>query len=250
MLMGYGGLKLPYDVPANEYVNMETQKISTSRNWVINLKDATARYDADAIRYALSAIMPETSDSNITWCEFVRRNNDELVATFGNLVHRVLSMIQRNYNGVVPEPYLMGGGEKQIKASAYESLKKSSSAIENCKFREGLGSAMALAQLTNRYLDEKAPWKALKENPQSASTTLYTALNIINCLKILFYPYMPFAMEKLHAMLGLEGTVISLGWTWEDNSLPAGHNLGAIQRLFTKLDDSAAEEETSRLGVS
>lgn len=250
MLMGYGGLKLPYDVPANEYVNMETQKISTSRNWVINLKDATTRYEADAIRYALSAIMPETSDSNFTWSEFVRRNNDELVATFGNLVHRVLSMIQRNYGGVVPEPKLIGAEEKQIKASAYKRLEKSSSAIENCKFREGLGSAMALAQLTNRYLDVKAPWKAVKETPHSASTTLYTAVNVINCLKIMFYPYLPFAMEKLHSMLGLEGTVMSSGWKWECSQLQAGHNLGDIQRLFTKLDDSVASEETSRLAVT
>ena len=159
MLMGYEGLRLPYDVPANEYVNMEAQKISTSRNWVINLKDAVSRYDPDPLRFALSAIMPETSDSNFTWDDFVRRNNDELVATFGNLVNRVLSMITRNFDGEIPSPVDSGKREEELFQKASETLGEVSDSLMNCRFREALGYSMALAQFTNRYLDEKAPWK-------------------------------------------------------------------------------------------
>ena len=248
MLLGYGGYNLPYDVPANEYVNMESQKISTSRNWVINLKDAVQRYDPDPIRYTLSAIMPETSDSNFTWDEFVRRNNDELVATFGNLVNRVLSMIHRNFDGQVPSQNNVGTSEVEINKLAEATLKSVSESIELCKFREGLTHCMSLAREVNRYLDEKAPWTAIKSDRDSAGTTLNNSVNIINCLKTLLHPYLPFSTQALHEMLGLEGGVEKNGWTWKSQELTPGHKLGEVKRLFDKLDDSVAEEELNRLG--
>ena len=248
MLLGYGGYNLPYDVPANEYVNMESQKISTSRNWVINLKDAVQRYDPDPIRYTLSAIMPETSDSNFTWDEFVRRNNDELVATFGNLVNRVLSMIHRNFDGQVPSQNNVGTSEVEINKLAEATLISVSESIELCKFREGLTHCMSLAREVNRYLDEKAPWTAIKSDMDSAGTTLNNSLNIINCLKTLLHPYLPFSTQALHEMLGLEGGVEKNGWTWKSQELTPGHKLGEVKRLFDKLDDSVAEEELNRLG--
>tara|TARA_Y100000758_G_scaffold50737_1_gene32535 strand:- start:844 stop:2517 length:1674 start_codon:yes stop_codon:yes gene_type:complete len=248
MLLGYGGYNLPYDVPANEYVNMESQKISTSRNWVINLKDAVQRYDPDPIRYTLSAIMPETSDSNFTWDEFVRRNNDELVATFGNLVNRVLSMIHRNFDGQVPSQNNVGTSEVEINKLAEATLISVSESIELCKFREGLTHCMSLAREVNRYLDEKAPWTAIKSDMDSAGTTLNNSLNIINCLKTLLHPYLPFSTQALHEMLGLEGGVEKNGWNWNSQELTPGHKLGEVKRLFDKLDDSVAEEELSRLG--
>ena len=248
MLLGYGGYNLPYDVPANEYVNMESQKISTSRNWVINLKDAVQRYDPDPIRYTLSAIMPETSDSNFTWDEFVRRNNDELVATFGNLVNRVLSMIHRNFDGQVPSQNNVGTSEVEINKLAEATLISVSESIELCKFREGLTHCMSLAREVNRYLDEKAPWTAIKSDRDSAGTTLNNSVNIINCLKTLLHPYLPFSTQALHEMLGLEGGVEKNGWTWKSQELTPGHKLGEVKRLFDKLDDSVAEEELSRLG--
>ena len=248
MLLGYGGYNLPYDVPANEYVNMESQKISTSRNWVINLKDAVQRYDPDPIRYTLSAIMPETSDSNFTWDEFVRRNNDELVATFGNLVNRVLSMIHRNFDGQVPSQNNVGTSEVEINKLAEATLISVSESIELCKFREGLTHCMSLAREVNRYLDEKAPWTAIKSDMDSAGTTLNNSLNIINCLKTLLHPYLPFSTQALHEMLGLEGGVEKNGWNWNSQELAPGHKLGEVKRLFDKLDDSVAEEELSRLG--
>ena len=248
MLLGYGGYNLPYDVPANEYVNMESQKISTSRNWVINLKDAVQRYDPDPIRYTLSAIMPETSDSNFTWDEFVRRNNDELVATFGNLVNRVLSMIHRNFDGQVPSQNNVGTSEVEINKLAEATLISVSESIELCKFREGLTHCMSLAREVNRYLDEKAPWTAIKSDRDSAGTTLNNSVNIINCLKTLLHPYLPFSTQSLHEMLGLEGGVEKNGWTWKSQELTPGHKLGEVKRLFDKLDDSVAEEELNRLG--
>ena len=248
MIMGYKNINLPFDIPANEYVNMESQKISTSRNWVINLKDAIEKYDPDSLRFTLSAIMPETSDSNFTWSEFVRRNNDELVATFGNLVNRVLSMISRNYDGQIPSPTNLGSSEQNLFENAHITMEKVSVSIESCKFREGLGHAMSLAQLTKRYLDDKAPWAEVKIDKESAGTTLYTAINIINCLKVLFHPYLPFSTSKLHNMLGNTNQKEQIKWEWNSDDLQPGTRLGSVERLFTKLDDSVVDEEETILG--
>ena len=125
---------------------------------------------------------------------------------------------------------------------------KVSNSIESCKFREGLGHAMSLAQLTNRYLDEKAPWAEVKVNKESAGTTLYTAINIINCLKVLFHPYLPFSTSKLHNMLGNTNHLEQITWTWNSNDLKPGTKLGLVERLFTKLDDSVVDEEETILG--
>ena len=247
MLLAYEGYNLPYDVPANEYVNMESQKISTSRNWVINLKDAVQRYDPDPIRYTLSAIMPETSDSNFTWEEFVRRNNDELVATFGNLVNRVLSMIHRNFDGQVPKQGSIGNSEIKLNKLAETTLISVSESIESCKFREGLAHCMSLAREVNRYLDEKAPWTAIKSDIDSASTTLNISVNIINCLKTVLHPYLPFSTQALQEMLGLAGEVEKNDWSWNPQEVPDDHKLGEVKRLFDKLEDSIAEAELSRL---
>ena len=248
MLLAYEGYNLPYDVPANEYVNMESQKISTSRNWVINLNDAVERYEPDPIRYTLTAIMPETSDSNFTWEEFVRRNNDELVATFGNLVNRVLSMIHRNFDGVVPTQTATGDAELAINKLAESALISISGSIEACRFREGLSQGMSLAREVNRYLDDKAPWSAIKTDRTSAAITLVNSINIINCLKTVLHPYLPFSTQALQEMLGLTGKVEANGWRWNPQEISGGHKLGKLERLFTKFDDSVVEEELNRIG--
>ena len=248
MLLAYEGYNLPYDVPANEYVNMESQKISTSRNWVINLNDAVERYEPDPIRYTLTAIMPETSDSNFTWEEFVRRNNDELVATFGNLVNRVLSMIHRNFDGVVPTQTATGDAELAINKLAESALISISGSIEACRFREGLSQGMSLAREVNRYLDDKAPWSAIKTDRESAAITLVNSINIINCLKTVLHPYLPFSTQALQEMLGLTGKVEANGWRWNPQEISGGHKLGKLERLFTKFDDSVVEEELNRIG--
>ena len=250
MLMGYGNLNLPYDVPANEYVNMEEKKISTSRNWVVNLKDYLERYEPDPLRFSLASIMPETSDSNFSWSEYVRRNNDELVATFGNLVHRVLSMTNRYFDGVVPESKNQDDLDRSLLKKGSETLSMVSTELENCRFRRALEHSMSLAQEANRYLDEKAPWTAAKNDPESAGNTLYHCLNVINCLKITLAPILPFSVEQVHTMLGFEGTATDQGWNWSPDEVSPGHKLGEAKALFIKLEDSVIDEEVSRLGIS
>ena len=250
MLMGYGGLNLPYDVPANEYVNMEERKISTSRNWVVNLKDYLERYDPDPLRFSLASIMPETSDSNFSWSEYVRRNNDELVATFGNLVHRVLSMTTRYFDGVVPGPKNKDNLDNLLINEANSTLSLVATELENCRFRKALEYSMSLAQETNKYLDDKAPWSASKTDLESAGTSLYYCLNVINCLKTTFSPFLPFSVEKLHSMLGFEGSANDNGWNWDPDEVIPGQKLGEPKALFIKLEESVIDEEISRLGLN
>ena len=250
MLMGYGGLNLPYDVPANEYVNMEERKISTSRNWVVNLKDYLERYDPDPLRFALASIMPETSDSNFSWSEYVRRNNDELVATFGNLVHRVLSMTTRYFDGVVPGPKDKDNLDNSLINEAKNTLSSVATELENCRFRKALEHSMSLAQETNKYLDYKAPWSAAKTDPEAAGNSLYHSLNVINCLKTTFSPFLPFSVEKLHTMLGFEGSATNNGWNWNPDEVIPGQKLGEPKTLFIKLEESVIDEEISRLGLN
>ncbi|MCY4651856.1 MAG: methionine--tRNA ligase [Dehalococcoidia bacterium] len=248
MLLGYGGLNLPYNVPANEYMNLEDRKLSTSRNWAVWMPDYLDRYEPDPLRYVISAMMPESSDSDFSWSEYVRRNNDELVATYGNLVHRTLSMAGRNFDSAVPDPGSLDDESIALLDLARETLDETGRNISDCRFRNGLQSAMRLAQATNRYLDAKAPWQAVKTERADAARTIWTSLTAINCLKVALYPYMPTSSEKLHAMLGLDGTVEKMGWNWEPNDLKAGSPLPRPKPLFRKFDESLIEEETARLG--
>ncbi len=248
MLMGYGGLNLPYDVPANEYLNLEGLKFSTSRNWAVWLSDYLDRYEPDPLRYVLTANMPETSDSDFSWREYVRGNNDELVATYGNLVHRVLTMSYRNFDGKVPEPGALDFDANDLLAEAERRFRETGENIEVCKFRAALGSSMALAQSANRYLDQKAPWHAMQNDTSDAATTLWVALSVINCLKTALYPFLPFSSERLHGMLGFTGRVQDQGWTWRPDGLKPGQGLESPEPLFVKLDEEIVERETQRIG--
>ena len=248
MLLGYGGLNLPHDVPANEYLNLEGMKLSTSRSWAIWLKDYLDRYQPDPLRYVIAANMPESSDSDFSWGEYVRRNNDELVATFGNLVHRVLTMSHRNFDGQIPHPGSLDDVSQALLEEANQRLAGTASDIRACRFRAALNdNAMALAQSANRYLDRKAPWKEVKTDKAAAGTTLWTAISVINCLKIALYPFMPFTCEKLHHMLGLEGTIHDQGWQWSPEHTTPGTPFDPPTPLFTKLDESVADEEIERI---
>lgn len=247
MLMGYGdNLNLPYDVPANEFLTIEGRKLSTSQNWAVWLLDYLDRYDPDPLRYLLSINMPETSDTDFSWREFVRRNNDELVATYGNLVHRVLTFVYRNFDGGVPEPGELDAQDKEILSGAGKTLETVDGLLYGCHFREAIRTIMALAQEANRYLDDKSPWKVIKENRKVAATSLYVALQIIANLKTVLYPFLPFSSQKLHEYLGFTGSIQDYGWNWQE--LPPGQKLLPPQPLFSKLDDSLVEEETEKLG--
>ena len=247
MLAGYGGLNLPYDVPANEYLNLEGLKLSTSRDWAVWLPDYLDRYEPDPLRYVLAANMPETSDSDFSWREYVRANNDELVATYGNLVHRVLTMSHRNFDGRAPEKGQLQAEDEALLAAARERLDQTDGAISRCQFRAGLGSAMGLAQEANRYLDRKAPWRQIKTDKAAAATTLWTAMTAVNCLKVALAPYLPFSSEKLHAMLGLEGSLEDEGWRWDPDAIEPGQPMPRPEPLFAKLDEAVIEQETARV---
>ena len=247
MLMGYGGLNLPYDVPANEYLTIEGRKLSSSRNWAVWLPDYFSRYDPDPLRYLLSVNMPETSDTDFSWREFVRRNNDELVATYGNLVQRVLSIVHRHFEGRVPQPGELDDSDREIIEKTRRAFEAVDANLYNCHFREAMWAAMALAGAANRYLEEKSPWKAIKTDRQKAATSLYIALSVIDTLRVLMYPFLPFSSRKLHHYLGHSGKIEDNGWS--AGELKPGQQLQPPEPLFTKLGDTVIEEETSRLGA-
>ena len=247
MLMGYGGLNVPYDVPANEYLNLEGQQFSTSRNWAVWLPDYLDRFQPDPLRYVLAASMPETSDSDFSWAEYVRRNNDELVATYGNLVHRVLTMSYRNFDGKAPEAGELAQADKELLADVGRLFDEAAENIEACHFRAALSANMASAQAANRYLERMEPWKKLKSDRERAATTLSVALNVINCLKTAMLPFLPFSSAKLHALLGFSGSVEDGGWSWDPDAVVGGQALAEPHPLFEKLDEETVKQEAEAL---
>ena len=244
--MGYGNLNLPYDVPGNEFLTIEGKKLSTSRNWAIWLYDYLERYDPDPLRYFLTANMPETGDSDFSWHEFLRRNNNELVATYGNLAHRVLTFAYRNFDGAVPEPKELDEHSQGLLNEAKLTLDAVDRLLYRCEFKGAIKTAMSLAQEANRYLDEQAPWKTIKTEPESSARSVYTVLSVLTALKTIFYSFLPFSSEKLHYFLGFDGNVVEQGWTIQD--LPPGQKIRQPQPLFVKLDEDIVAEETSRIG--
>ena len=240
MIMAYGGLNLPFDVPANQYLNLGGGKASTSRGTAPFLPDYLARYDPDTLRYYLAAVMPETADSDFSEADLIRRNNDELVATWGNLAHRVLTFTYRRFEGRVPQPGELDTQSRALLERAQVALDDVGESIALCRFRAGLLAAMGFAQETNRYLDDKAPWKAIRDDAQSAAMSLYTALGAINVLKVALYPYLPFTSERLHGHLGFEGDVAAGGWRVVVP--PAGQSLREPEALFKKLEPLTVDE--------
>ena len=253
MLMGYGGLNLPYDVPANEFLSLESRKFSTSQNWAVWVPDYLDRYDPDPLRYLLSINMPETGDTDFSWGEFVRRNNDELVATYGNLVNRVLRFTYRNFDGQVPvdasAPEEMEVG---LLRTARETMTAVDDSLAHTRFRAGVSQAFGLAQECNRYLDARAPWQAIKEDRAHAARSLGTTIQVLNCLKVMLSPYLPFTSQKLHGFLGFDGDVTDEPWDFDAlvGAIKPGGMLRNPSNLYTKLDDDVAEQEASQLGVS
>ena len=251
ILLAYGhDLNLPYDVPANEFLSLENQKFSTSQNWAVWLPDYLERYDPDPLRYLLSINMPESGDSDFSWSEFVRRNNEELVATYGNLVNRVLSFTFRNFDGKVPGIQSLDEVDEGLLRTARKAMDSVDESLYNCRFKAAITQAFGLAQETNRYLDTKAPWKTIKENRDQAGASLTVAMQAINCLKTILYPFMPFSSQKVHEFLGFDGPVEEGAWDFD--SIIDGIKTGGVLRqpspLYTKLDPELIEEEVRKLG--
>ncbi len=264
-------LNLPYDVPANEFLNLEGQKISGSRNWAIYGRDFLARHDPDSLRYYLTVTMPESKDTDWDWGEFVRRNNDELVATWGNLANRVLSFAYKHWEGQVPEPGTLEAEDQELLRQVEAGFVRVGEQIRAVHLRAALNEAMLLAGEVNKYLDRTAPWFQIKEDRVRAGTTVYTALRAIDSLKVLLSPFLPFTSEKLHRALGYQGTLFGQQYAetvqdalgehkvlrydpapatgaWRASELPPGQLLIRPEPLYRKLDPEIADQERARLG--
>ncbi len=264
-------LILPFDVPANEFMNLEGQKISGSRNWAVWGMDFLSRYDPDTLRYYLTANMPESKDADWDWEDFLNRNNNELVATWGNLANRVLSFAYKHWEGHVPTPGELRPADQEILEVVEAGFQTIGQHIGAVRLRAGLIEAMRLASEVNKYLDQCAPWFEIKSDKSAAGTTIYTALRVIDSLKILLAPFLPFSSEQLHTYLGydqplfgeqyVENVQDTLGehqvlrynssaasGRWEPSQLSPGQALRQPAPLFRKLDPSIVESERSRLG--
>ncbi len=239
-VMMYGDLNQPYDVPANQYVNFRGGKASTSRGTAPSLPDYLQRYAADTIRFYLAAIMPETSDSEFSEEDLVRRNNDELVSTWGNLANRVLTLTYRSFDGRIPRPGALTAADRELIARGEAALRSIGESLGAARFREGLRGALAYAQEANRYLNQEEPWKKRHDDAGASGRVLYTALAAIETLNVAFLPFIPFSSQRLHALLGHAGAIEEQGWS---AVLPEpGAALQKPEPLFKKLDPPSSSE--------
>ena len=262
MLKAEGSYILPDNVPANEFLNLEDNKFSTSKNWAVWLPDYLQDFpnQQDVLRYTLTANAPETKDNNFTWKDFQARNNNELVAIFGNFINRVVVLTHKYYNGIVPTPneFTKVDEETLAKLKVYPTI--ISSSIERYRFREALGELMNLARLGNKYLADEEPWKVIKTDETRVQTIMYVALQIASALAVLSEPFLPFTSHKLKKILNVSSSAFidrneSVGGVennWEDVSnkealLSAGHQIGKAELLFSKIEDKEIQVQLDKL---
>jgi len=267
-------LQLPYDVPANEFMNIEGDKFSKSRNWAIWLPDILDRYQPDAIRYYTAATFPESADSDFNWDGFLNRVNGELLAAWGNLANRMLSFAYKRYEGKVPNIDInkLTADDKAILEKSEAAFESIGSLIEAVKLKESLTQTMALVRETNAYLDKRAPWKAIKENPDDAALAVYTVLRVIDNLKTVLSPFLPFTSQKVHEFLGYDGQLFgeqkiveyqeatrphkgliydgskAIG-KWAKSDLKPGQALREPAPLIVKLEPEIVDKERAFLGA-
>ena len=250
MLKAEGSYIMPDNVPANEFLNLEGNKLSTSKNWAVWLHEYLQDFPGqqDVLRYALTSNAPETKDNDFTWKDFQARNNNELVAIFGNFINRVVVLTNKYYEGVVPQPndYSDIDEATLTEMRAYPAVIASS--IERYRFREALTELMNLARLGNKYLADEEPWKVIKDNPARVQTQMYVALQIAAALSVLSEPFLPFTAAKLKTMLNLNDSSLK----WNDISLTAdllkaGSKIGEAELLFAKIEDEAIQKQVERL---
>jgi methionyl-tRNA synthetase len=268
-------LNVPFDVPANQFMNLEGDKISGSRNWAVWGRDALTRYDPDALRYYLTVNMPEMKDSDWDWAEFVARNNNELVATWGNLANRVLSFTYKHWDGRVPEvdPAALRPADLELLAAVEKGFDTIGVLFDGVRLRAALGETMKLASAVNQYLDVHAPWKQVKEDKAEAAKTIFSALKAIDSLKVLFAPILPFTSERLNTTFGHDSPLFGEQYIeeisdelgvhkglryraeeigarpgWKPSQLEPGSKLNKPSPLFKKLEESLIEQERARLG--
>jgi len=253
MLKAEGSYILPDNVPANEFLNLEGNKLSTSKNWAVWLHEYLLDFPEkqDVLRYALTANAPETKDNDFTWKDFQARNNNELVAIFGNFINRVVVLTNKYYNGIIPQPNALSEVDEATltELKAYPAVIASS--VERYRFREALGELMNVARLGNKYLADEEPWKIIKENPERVQTQMYVALQIASALSVLAEPFLPFTAAKLKRILAIP-TKEESQLTWNNVSetsdlLPAGHQIGEAELLFAKIEDDEIQKQIDKL---
>mgnify|MGYP002744339643 FL=1 len=249
MLKAEGSYILPTNVPANEFLNLEGNKLSTSKNWAVWLHEYLQDFpnQQDVLRYALTANAPETKDNDFTWKDFQARNNNELVAIFGNFINRVAVLTQKYYEGVIPAAGEFNDIDTETLRQITELTEKIEQSLERYRFREAQQELMNMARLGNKYLADEEPWKLIKTDPERVKTVMYVALQIATALAVASEPFLPFTSEKLKRMLQL-GAI-----TWENlktnttELLKAGHRIGTAELLFEKIEDAAIEKQLQRL---
>lgn len=252
MLKANGDFILPDNVPANEFLNLEGNKLSTSKNWAVWLHEYLEEFPdmQDVLRYALTANAPETKDNDFTWKDFQSRNNNELVAIFGNFVNRVAVLTHKYYDGKVPSPAELLAVDKDALEALKEFPNTLSSSLERYRFREGSQQLMNLARLGNKYLADQEPWKLVKTDEERVQTIMYVALQIATGLAVLSEPFLPFTSEKLKGILNFNSNGVKA--TWDDVAtaealLPAGHTINSSELLFRKIEDSEIQLQLDKL---
>lgn len=249
MLKAEGSYILPENVPANEFLNLEGNKISTSKNWAVWLHEYLEDFPdkQDVLRYALTANAPETKDNDFTWKDFQARNNNELVAIFGNFINRVVVLTNKYFEGVVPEPSKFSGVDLETleKVQKFPSIIESS--IDRYRFREASQELLNLARLGNKYLADEEPWKQIKTDPERVNTIMYVALQIATALAVVSEPFLPFTSVKLKGILNSSETL-----KWDDVSekeelISSGHQIGKAELLFAKIEDSEIQVQLDKL---
>jgi methionyl-tRNA synthetase len=254
MLKAEGSYVLPENVPANEFLNLEGNKISTSKNWAVWLHEYLLEFPEkqDVLRYVLTANAPETKDNDFTWKDYQARNNNELVAIFGNFINRVVVLTNKYYQGVIPEPGPLSAIDQETLKQLAKYPEIIASSIERYRFREALSELMNLARLGNKFLAEEEPWKKIKTDPERVQTIMYVALQVAKGLSVLSEPFLPFTAEKLRKMLHVEKAGTG---AWEEvgrekSLLPAGHAIGKAELLFSKVEDNEIQIQIDKLEAS
>ena len=250
MLKAHGGYILPDNVPANEFLNLENDKISTSRNWAVWLDEYLRDFPGkqDVLRYVLTANAPETKDNNFTWKDFQERNNSELVAIYGNFVNRALQLTWKYWDGVVPECGELTDTDRQAIAEFKDVKEKVEQYLDAFKFREAQKEAMNLARIGNKYITECEPWKVWKTDPKRVETILYISLQLVANLAIAFEPFLPFSSKDLREMIGMERfDWAELGRT---DLLKPGHKLATPHLLFQKIEDEEIQKQLDKLAAT
>ncbi|MBT8384737.1 MAG: methionine--tRNA ligase, partial [Bacteroidia bacterium] len=252
MLKAEGSYILPENVPANEFLNLESNKISTSKNWAVWLHEYLVDFPdkQDVLRYTLTANAPETKDNDFTWKDFQARNNNELVAIFGNFINRVVVLTNKYYDGIVPSHHKFSDHDEETMAQLKKYPQIIAKSIERYRFREALTELMNLARLGNKYLADEEPWKVIKVNPERVQTIMFVALQISAGLSVLSEPFLPFTSEKLKKILGLAKSDGVLSWNNIKSTkelLPSGHQIGKAELLFEKIEDAEIQKQLDKL---